>query len=119
MAVQAEEPSRWPKRGYKRGRASPEGCVGSRARRLCHSVTGLLVNGCLLLLAPATEVGVSPKDHLEHRINDMIRCALDERRVLFDGYGDWLLQLVFALHHLWWFVNDRHEFSFLSSFSLA
>src|SRR5882724_8866911 len=103
----------WPTRGYRRGSSLPEGNFASRSCRLRRSVTVLLVTGCLLLLAPATEVGISPKHHLERGVHHMIRRAGDERRVLLDGHRDWLLQLVLAFHHLWRFVDDRHVFSFL------
>jgi len=49
----------------------------------------------------------------------MIRRAGNERCVLFDRHGDGLLQLVLAFHHFRRFVDDRHEFSYLSSFPLA
>src|ERR1700682_3753371 len=55
-------------------------------------------------------------DHdLQCGIDDVIRCTLDEGRVLIDGNCDWLLQFVFALHHLGRLINDRHDFSFLIS----
>ena len=59
-------------------------------------------------------------DHdLQCGIDDVIRRALDEGRVLVNCNCDWLLQFVFALHHLRWFVDDRHDSSFLFSFFLA
>jgi len=55
-------------------------------------------------------------DHdLQCGIDDVIRRALDEGRVLLDGDRDWLLQFVLALHHLRRSINDRHDFSFLIS----
>src|SRR6266550_3596246 len=48
-------------------------------------------------------------------IDDVIRRALDEGRVLLDGNRDWLLQFVLAIHHLRRLVNDRHDFFFLIS----
>src|SRR5579859_7639834 len=96
-----------------------EGFFESRSRRLCSSVSVFFLSGRLLLLPPAAEVGISPKHHLECGVHDVIWGALDECRVLLDRYGDWLLQLVLALHHLRRLIDDRHEFSFLSSSSLA
>jgi len=55
-------------------------------------------------------------DHdLQCGIDDVIRRALDEGRVLLDGNRDQFLQFVFALHHLRRLGNDRHDFSFLIS----
>src|ERR1700720_1339901 len=119
MALENKAPFRWPPRGCTQGSASYEGFFESRPRRLCSNVSVLFLSGRLLLLPPATEVGIPPEHHLERRVHDVIRRALDERRVLLDGHSDWLLQLVLALHHLRWLIDDRHEFSFLSSFSLA
>src|SRR5260370_41346830 len=117
MAPENRAPFRWPPRGCKRGSSSRGGIFGSRPRRLCRSVTVLLVTGRLLLLAPTTEVGISPKHHLECGIDDVIGSARNERRVLLDGHRNRLLQFVFAFHHLWRFVDDRHGFSFPFSFS--
>src|SRR5262249_28120407 len=119
MAHGNRAPFRWPPQGFQRGSASRVASFESRSRRLCRSVTVFLFTGRLLLLAPAPEVSVSPKHHLKSRIDDVIWCALNERRVLLDGHGDGFLQLIFTFHHLWWFVDDRHEFSFLSSFLLT
>src|SRR5271154_2136008 len=112
MVPQKRAPCPWPPRRCKRGSSSREGFSGSRPRRLPHRVTIFLVSGPLLLLTPATEVGIPPKHHLERRIHDMIRRAGDERRVLLDGHRDRLLQFIFAFHHLWRLVDDRHGFSF-------
>src|SRR5271155_1515271 len=119
MAPESRAPFPWPPRGCRQGSSSREGFSGSRPCRLCCCVTILLVIGRLLLLAPATEVGISPEDHLECRVHDMIWRAGDERRVPLDGHRYWLLQFVFAFHYLRRFVDDRHGFSFLSSFSFA
>src|SRR5882724_73147 len=52
-------------------------------------------------------------DHdLQCGIDDVIRRALDEGRVLLDGDCNRFLQFVFALYHLRWFVDDRHDSSF-------
>src|SRR5713226_4261616 len=119
MAPQKRAPFRWPPRGCKLGSASRRGFFGSRSRPLCCGVAILLLGRRLLLLAPATEIRVPPKHHLECGVDDMIRRAGNERRVLLDGHRNRLLQFVLAFHHLWRFVDDRHLFSFLSSISLA
>src|ERR1700731_194569 len=119
MAPENRAPFPSTPRRCKRGSFSCGGLSGSRPRRLRRSVTIFLVSGALLLLAPATEVGISPKNHLECGVHDMIRRAGNERRVLLDGHRDRLLQFVFTFHHLRRFVDDRHEFSFLSSFPLS
>src|SRR5580700_646222 len=119
MALENRGPFPSTPRGCKRGSFSCGGLSGSRPYCLGRSVTIFLVRGALLLLAPATKVGVSPKDHLECGVHDMIWRAGDERRVLLDGHCNRLLQFVLAFHHLRRFVDDRHGFSFLSSFSLA
>src|SRR6266480_6497076 len=69
----------------------------------------------LRLLAPTAELHISPDHYLQCGIDDVIRRALDEGRVLLDGNCDWLLQFVFAFHHLRRSINDRHDFSFLIS----
>src|SRR5882672_8576649 len=119
MAPENRAPFRWPRPGCKRESSSREGFVESRPRCLCRAMAILLFSRCLLLLTPATEVRVSPKHHLERGVDDMIRRARNERRVLLDGHRNRFLQFVLAFHHLRGFVDDRHEFSFLSSFSLA
>src|SRR5882724_3683584 len=113
MAPENKAPFRWPPQGCRRGSASRGGFFGSRSRRLRSGRAFFAFRRGLLLLAPATEVGISPKHHLERGVHHMIRRAGDERRVLLDGHRDWLLQLVLAFHHLWRFVDDRHVFSFL------
>ncbi len=45
----------------------------------------------LRLLAPAAELHISPCHDLQCGIDDVIRRALDEGRVLFDGDRDWLV----------------------------
>src|SRR6266436_1290097 len=116
MASENRAPFRWLPRGCKRGSSSRGGFVESRSRRLPHNVPFLFVSGRLLLLAPATEVGISPQHHLERGVDDMIRRARNECRVLLDGDCDGFLKFVFAFYHFRRFVDDRHEFSFLSSF---
>src|SRR5216684_1500243 len=111
MAPENRAPSPWPPRGCRRGSSSRAGFFGSRSSRLRSNVTVLLFGRRLLLLAPATEVGISPKHHLERGIDDMIRRAGNERRVLLNGQCNWLLQFVLAFHHLRGFVDDRHPFS--------
>src|SRR5882762_4312610 len=75
----------------------------------------LPVGLCLLLLAPAAKFHISPNHDLQCGVDDVIRRALDEGRVLLNGDRDRFLQFVFALHHLRRFVNYRHDFSFLIS----
>jgi hypothetical protein len=45
----------------------------------------------LRLLAPAAELHISPNHDLQCGVDDVIRRALDEGRVLLDGNRDWLL----------------------------
>src|SRR5260370_3923842 len=119
MAPENKAPFRWPPRGCKRGSSSREGFFGSRSRRLRRGRAFFPLDRRLLLPPPAAELRVFPEHHLQRGVDDVIGSALDERRVLLDGHGDWLLQLVLPFHHLRRFVDDRHALSFLSSFSLA
>src|SRR5207253_2082876 len=104
---------RSPLREGRRGRVSNGGFVGSCPRRLRRGMYILPV--CLRLLAPAAELHISPNHDLQCGIDDVIRRALDEGRVLLDGDRNRFLQFVFALHHLGRLINDRHDFSFLIS----
>src|SRR6266581_263091 len=107
-----------PPREDTRGSVLRAEFAASCPRRLGSGMAILLFRGRLLLLTPPPELGVSPDDHLQGRVDDVVRRALDERRVLLNGHCNRLLQFVFALHHLGRFVNDRHKF-FSSSFSLG
>jgi hypothetical protein len=59
---------------------------------------------------------ISPNHDLQCRVDDVIRRALDEGRVLLDGDRNRFLQFVFGFHHFWRLINDRHDFSSLTFF---
>src|SRR6266851_10409266 len=99
MAPENKAPFPWPPRGCKRRSFWHGGFFGSCPRRLRRTVTVFLVTGRLLLLAPASEIRVPPKHHLERGVDDVIGRARDERRVLLDSHSDRFLQLVLPFHH--------------------
>src|SRR5215472_714328 len=117
MAPGSRAPFPCPPRANRRTRASRGEFAGSCSWRLCRRVTILPFGLRLLLLAPAAEFCVSPNHHLQRGVDDVIRGALDEGRIFLYCKCDWLLQFVFALHHLRWLVNDGHWSSPLLSFS--
>src|SRR6266576_3983240 len=61
---------------------------------------------------------ISPNHYLQSGIDDVIRRALDEGRVLLDGNRNRFLQFVLASYHFWRLVNDRHMFSPVLSVSV-
>src|SRR5215472_16185146 len=117
MAPGSRAPFPCPPRANRRTRASRGEFAGSCSCRLSGRVTILPFGLRLLLLAPAAEFCVSPNHHLQRGVDDVIRGTLDEGRIFFYCKCDWLLQFVFALHHLRWLVNDGHWSSPLLSFS--
>src|SRR5437879_6032100 len=115
MAFGSRAPFPWPPRAGKRGSASNGGFVGSCPRCLWRGIDILPVGLCLLLLAPPAKFHISPNHDLQCGIDDVIRRALNEGRVLLNCNCDWPLQFVFAPNHFRRSINDRHDFSFLSS----
>src|SRR5438445_5092148 len=103
MEPESRAPFPLPPREGTRGSALRAELAASCPRRLGCGMAILLFRCRLLLLAPPTELRVSPNDHLQRSVDDMIRRALDERRVLLDGHCNRLLQFVLDIHHLRWF----------------
>src|SRR5579859_207526 len=109
MAPGSRAPSPCPPRADRQRSAWRGGCAGSCPRRPYCGVTILPVRLRLLLLAPAAELHVSPNHYLQRGVDDVVWRTLDEGGVLLDSDRDRFLQLVFALHHLRWFVNYGHS----------
>jgi hypothetical protein len=60
------------------------------------------------LLAPLAIVLVAPKDFLQDRIEDVVRAAFDEPRVVFEEFVHGFFEMYFSRLNCGCFLNDGH-----------
>src|SRR6516165_7386604 len=105
--------ARWPPRARRQPSPSRRVPVESWLRPGLWHKRWTLFGIRILLLPPPREFFVLEDNHLERRINDVVRRAVDEGRILLDCEKHIVLKLELPLHDFRYLRNDGHSCSFV------